>query len=259
MPELPSIEIYKKYFNKTSLDKEIKDLDVLSPEILRNQSPQEIRNCLIGHRFINSKRYGKFLFAEISNGMHLVLHFGMTGYLVYYQDKGPSHIRMLISFKEGFLAFDDMRKFGRISLTPNPDLYIQENNIGPDALEISLKSFLNIFRNRRGAIKPLLMNQHIIAGLGNLYVDETLYQSGLHPLTPAYELKKSDWENLYYKMKKVLYIAIEYGDKPHKMPSNFLLSHRYPGAKCSQGEEIKIIKVGGRTTYLCPKSQILRQ
>ncbi len=258
MPELPSVEIYKNYFNKTSLNQVITDLKILNPEILMDISSKEIRKFLLGQIFINSKRYGKFLFAELNNGMHLVMHFGMTGYLDFYQNQAPSHIRMLISFKNGFLAFDDVRKFGRIGLTQDPDFFIEQNKLGPDALEINLKSFINIFKHRKGAIKPLLMNQHIIAGLGNLYVDETLYQSGLHPLTPAYELKKNDWKNLYHQMKKVLIVAIQHGDKPNKMPSDFLLSHRYPGAKCSGGEEIEIIKVGGRTTYLCPSRQVLR-
>jgi formamidopyrimidine-DNA glycosylase len=256
MPELPSVEIYKKYFDKTSLNQTIRSFEVKNPEILINTTPLKLQKALVGRQFVSSKRYGKYLFSRIDSGYFLILHFGMTGYLKYFQKNSSPHIRVLISFQNGcHLAFDDMRKFGKVGLTRDQDNFIKEKKLGPDALAIDFKTFKEIFKKREGTIKPLIMNQKVIAGIGNLYADETLYQSGIHPLTRVDKLKSQDIQVLYEKMKFVLEIAIEHLDRPREMPEDFLLPHRYNGGICPDGGEIKTIKVGGLTTYFCPGTQ----
>jgi formamidopyrimidine-DNA glycosylase len=260
MPELPSVEIFKNYFDSTALHQKIKKVEIRSPEILINTTPHELRKTLSGLEFIGSWRYGKYLFCHLSNDYFMIIHFGMTGYLKYSPKNSTknysNHIRLLIQFiNADELAFDDMRKFGKIGLTKNPDNFIREKNLGPDALEINFKTFKELFKNRKGIIKSLIMNQNFIAGIGNLYADEILYQSQIHPLTTADKLKKDDLENLFKDMKMVLNKAIEYQDSPHSMPSNFLLAHRYQGGECPQGGALTTLKVGGRTTYLCPNHQ----
>jgi formamidopyrimidine-DNA glycosylase len=99
----------------------------------------------------------------------------------------------------------------------------------------------------------------VIAGIGNLYADETLYQSEIHPLTHVDKLKSQEIRILYEKMKLVLETAIEHLDRPREMPEDFLLPYRYPGGECPSGGEIEIIKVGGRTTYFCPGNQKKRE
>lgn len=256
MPELPTVEVYKNYFDSTSLNQGIKEVEIRNPEILTNVKAQQLQETLRGQKFISSRRYGKYLFCHLDNGYCLIMHFGMTGYLKYFQKNGPSHIRFLISFQNNCrLAFDDMRKFGKIGLTCDPNQFIYKKNLGPDALEISLKTFKEIFKKRKGAIKPLIMNQNFIAGIGNLYADEILYQSGIHPLTTADKLDKEDLKNLFAEMKKVLIKAIEYQDKPYNLPSSFLLPHRHPDGECPQGGFLKILRISGRTTYFCPEHQ----
>lgn len=256
MPELPSVEIYKHYFDSTSLHQRIKEVEIRNPEILVNTTSLQLHKALAGQEFTSTRRYGKYLFCRLDNGGFLILHFGMTGYLKYFQKGGPKHIRLLISFQNGnHLAFDDMRKFGKVGLTQDPDNFIAERRLGPDALAISFKTFKKMFKNRKGAIKPLIMNQNFLAGIGNLYADEILYQSQIHPLTKADGLDNDDFKRLFQEMKQVLNKAIEYQDRPHTLPSSFLLPHRYPGGECPPGGEIEIIKVGGRTTYFCPGYQ----
>lgn len=256
MPELPTVEVYKNYFDSTSLNQCIKEVEIRNPEILINVKAQQLQETLRGQKFISSRRYGKYLFCQLDNGYCLIMHFGMTGYLKYFQKNSPSHIRFLISFQNNCrLAFDDMRKFGKIGLTCDLDQFICEKNLGPDALEISLKTFLEIFKKRKGAIKPIIMNQDFIAGIGNLYADEILYQSGIHPLTTADKLDKEDLKNLFVEMKKVLIKAIDFQDKPYNLPSSFLLPHRHPNGECPQGGILKILKIAGRTTYFCPEHQ----
>lgn len=260
LPELPSVEIYKRYFDSHFLGQLIKKVEIRNPEILINTNPNELQDALLAQQFISSSRYGKYLFSRLDNDYFLIIHFGMTGYLKYYPKNVPkslnSHIRFLVKFQNGHeLVFDDMRKFGKVGLTQTPQNFIQEKRLGPDALEINFKTFKEIFKKRKGIIKSLIMNQNFIAGIGNLYADEILYQSQIHPLTTADKLDNRDLKNLYHEMKMVLNKAIEHHDVPHKMPPSFLLAHRYPGGECPNGGPIKTLKIGGRTTYFCPREQ----
>ena len=259
MPELPSLEIYKQYFDSKALYQTIKEVEIRNPEILINIKPDEFLKAIRG-QFVDSRRYGKYLFCQLDNDYYLIVHFGMTGYLKYYPRKSPetysNHIRLIIQFINGDeLVFDDMRKFGKLGLTKDPDKFVREKNLGPDALEIKFENFKEIFKNRKGVMKLLIMNQNFIAGIGNLYADEILYQSRIHPLTTADKLDEDDLQNLFHEMKRVLNKAIEYHDAPDSMPSDFLLAHRYQGGECPKGGYLTTLKIGGRTTYICPDHQ----
>ncbi len=261
MPELPSVEIFKKYFDETSLHQLIKEVKVISPEILVDTKSKEMISSLKEHEFIGSYRYGKYLFGEVDNELFLIMHFGMTGYLQYGDnDVGSSrHPRMNIYFENGnHLAFDDARKFGKLGITSNPDEFIKMRKMGPDALHVTFKNFQEIFNGRKGMIKPLIMNQNVIAGIGNLYADEILYQTGIHPMTPANHLDDQQWKLLFKNTKKVLKKAIEYQDKTKSLPQSYLLPHRHKGGLCPDGGNLEVIKVGGRTTFLCPNQQKIK-
>jgi formamidopyrimidine-DNA glycosylase len=258
MPELPSVEIFKNYFDSTSLNQNIIDIVVSNPEILVDTTTQNIKDFK-SSRFISSSRYGKYLFARTSNESFIVFHFGMTGFFKYHnQSEGhTSHSRISFIFEnENVLDFEDPRKFGKVSVSKNIPDFVEKKHLGPDALEIDYEMFKKMFEGRKGTIKPLLMNQHFLAGIGNLYADEILYQSGIHPLRKADHLHKADFYQLYENMIMVLKKAIEFQDRPRNFPPEFLLSHRYPGGECPNGEKLEIIKVGGRTTYYCPEKQI---
>lgn len=265
MPELPSLEIFKQYFDSTSLNQEIKEINIHNPEILVDITENDLKEFL-NRYFVSSSRYGKYLFASSSentlseDNKFLVFHFGMTGFFKYHpKDEGISpHSRISFLFKNGnVLDFDDSRKFGKISISENIPDFINKKHLGPDALEIDLSSFKKLFLKRKGHIKPLLMNQQFLAGLGNLYADEILFQSGIHPLRKANQIKNDELDNLYDDMVWVLKKAIEFNDSPRNFPENFLLGHRYPGGECPKGGKLDIIKVGGRTTYYCPHKQKL--
>lgn len=260
MPELPSVEIFKKYFDKTSLHQLITKVNVISPEILVETSSRQIKKAMEGHEFIDSIRYGKYLFGKLDNGLFLTMHFGMTGYLHYDNQNSSKYPRLLIKFSGGnYLAFDDARKFGKLSLTPDPEEFIESKGLGPDALEVNFEDFQKIFKSRKGMIKPLLLNQNLLAGIGNLYADEILYQSGVHPVTRANLLDKQEWEQIFQNMKKVLQKAIECNDNIKSLPESYLLPHRHKGGECPEGEKLETITVGGRTTFLCPHRQMIKE
>lgn len=259
MPELPSVEIFKNYFDSTSLNQHIKDIKINNPEILVDVTTKDIESFKSSY-FLSSSRYGKYLFAQNSQGILIVFHFGMTGYFKYHHlsEGHTNHSRISFIFENNnVLDFEDPRKFGKVSISKNIPEFVERKHLGPDALEIDYKMFKKNFKGRTGNIKSLIMNQHFLAGIGNLYADEILYQSGIHPLRRANNLKNEDFSQLYENMIMVLKKAIKLQDKPHNFPPDFLLSHRYPGGECPQGGKLDIIKVGGRTTYYCPKKQIL--
>ena len=260
MPELPSVEIFKRFFDGTSLHQPIKDVKVMSPEVLVDTEGVDLVRSLKGHEFTGSYRYGKYLFGKLSNELFLIMHFGMTGFLHYGNSENLSHYpRMEIYFSNGnHLAFDDARKFGKLGITSDPSEFIKMRRLGPDALDVSLNEFHDLFKGRKGMIKPLLMNQNIIAGIGNLYADEILYQTNIHPLTHADKLNNGEWDLLFENTKKVLLKAIEYHDKIESLPKSYLLPHRHSGGHCPEGEELEVIKVAGRTTFLCPHRQKLK-
>jgi formamidopyrimidine-DNA glycosylase len=260
MPELPEVESFRKYLEATSLHDPIVGVEVKSPSILGNVTAGELRGRLTGREFSAASRRGKYLFAATGeDGSGLVLHFGMTGFLVHFLDpvREPRHNRMLITFGSGYhLAFDDQRKFGEVSFTEDAEKFFREKNIGPDALELSIDKFLELMGGRRRQIKALLMDQTFIAGIGNIYSDEILFQAGVHPLTTSDRLDREMKVELYRAMQSVLGIAVERNAEFDRYPEDWLLKHRFVGVECQRGGcRVEKIKAAGRSAYLCPCRQ----
>src|SRR5438045_7462363 len=186
MPELPDVETFKRYFDATSLHQRIDDIDVRNAYILKNISARELARALKGRRFESSRRYGKHLFVRADGKLWLRLHFGMTGSLKYFKDdrQAPRHARVLFVFANNHrLAFDDQRQFGQIGLLRDVDEFLKKRALGADALDLDLEEFKKILEKRRGAVKSILLNQRLIAGIGNLYADEILFRASMHPAT----------------------------------------------------------------------------
>ena len=186
MPELPEVEIFKRYLDATSLHQRIDDVDVRNTYILKETSARELARGLKGRRFESSRRHGKHLFVRADGELWLRLHFGMTGSLQYFKndEQAPRYARVLFIFANNHrLAFDDQRQFGEIGLLNDIDEFLKEHALGPDALKIDLREFRKILGKRRGAVKSVLLNQRIIAGIGNIYADEILFRVRIHPAT----------------------------------------------------------------------------
>src|SRR6266436_10198670 len=180
MPELPDVEIFKRYFDATSLHQRIIGVDVRSAYVLKAVSGRELARRLKGRCFESSRRHGKHLFVRTDGDLWLRLHFGMTGSLRYFKDeeKAPPHTRVLFLFAGDYrLAFDDQRKFGEVGLIKNVDEFLKKRVLGPDALDVDLVEFKKMFTKHRGAVKSILMNQTLIAGIGNIYADEILFHA----------------------------------------------------------------------------------
>ena len=187
MPELPEVETFKRYLDNTSLHQRITTVEVCDAYVLKRVSARELVRRLKGRRFENSHRRGKHLFVRAGNELWLRLHFGMTGSLEYLDQHQeiPKTARVIFCFANNRLAFDDQRKFGEIELIEDVDEFVETRSLGPDALEISFSQFKAIMQKHRGAVKAILLNQRLIAGIGNLYADEILFRARMHPGTEA--------------------------------------------------------------------------
>lgn len=259
MPELPDVETFKRYLDATSLHRRIVDVEVRNAYVVKNISARGLRHKLISRRFESSRRHGKHLFVRIDGDPWLRLHFGMTGSLRYFKskEKMPLHTRVLFSFEKGFqLAFDDQRMFGEIGLINNVDEFLASRGLGADALAIDLARFTKLFANHQGAVKSALLNQRLLAGIGNIYADEILFRACLHPATQISGLNEKAVVKLFRALHYILKKAIDARADADRMPRSWLLLHRRKGGRCPRcGRELRSATIGGRTAWFCAHCQ----
>ncbi len=259
MPELPEVETFKRYLDARSLHQRITCVDVRSAYVLKGVSGRELARRLKGHRFESSRRHGKHLFVRVDDDLGLRFHFGMTGSLQYFKcdQRAPKHTRVLFTFVNAHcLAFEDQRKFGEIGLAEDVDEYLRKRGLGSDALQISLSQFKMILGKHRGAVKSILLNQKLIAGIGNIYADEILFHARMHPATDAAHLSEETVGKLFRAARYILKKAIEAKADADLMPKSWLLPRRGKGGKCPRcGRELKSATIGGRTAWFCAHCQ----
>jgi formamidopyrimidine-DNA glycosylase len=258
MPELPEVETFRRYIDATSLHQRIVRVEVQSADLLKDVSARRLSRRLKGRCFESTRRHGKHVFARADEAW-LRLHFGMTGSLRYFkgEDKAPPHTRVLFVFdKEYRLAFEDQRKFGEIGLVDDADEFLKRRELGPDALDVAFSEFKQTIGKHHGALKSTLLNQRVIAGIGNIYADEILFQARIHPATKTARLGDKALKRLFGTMRRVLEKAIECQANGNEMPRSWLVLHREKGGKCPRcGRELKSSKIGGRTAWFCPNDQ----
>lgn len=238
---------------------------------LKDQTTTSTLRRVEGGRVIGLNRKGKFLLFHLSNGSMLVFHLRMTGKLVLVPSEPPrgERDRLRLDFCESdiALAFEDTRRFGSLDVLHDPDdssgLLAE---LGPDALLVSLRDFRTLLAGSARPVKALLLDQRVIAGLGNIYVDESLHRAGIHPRTPANGIDGDRVRRLHAGMRQILRKAIlcrgssvsDYRDS-NGLPGSFQKYHlvyQRAGKPCSTClAPIEYIKVGGRGTHLCPVCQ----
>ena len=259
MPELPDVETFKRYLNATSLHQRIANVDVRSAYVLKGVSARVLERRLKRRRFESSRRHGKHLFVRADGDLWLRLHFGMTGSLRYFkhEEQAPRHTRVLFVFANAHsLAFEDQRKFGEIGLIEDVNEFLKKRALGPDALDVSLGQFREIFAKHRGAVKTILLNQKLIAGIGNIYADEILFRVRIHPATQTSALNEKAVASLFRATRYILEKAIEAKADADLMPKSWLLPHRGKRGKCPRcGRELKSATIGGRTAWFCRDCQ----
>lgn len=255
MPELPEVNTFQRYFDETALNKKIEAVEVQDDKIIRNVSGEAFIDCLTNRTFTGSYRRGKHLFGELDNGHHLLLHFGMTGDLNYYEapEDRTRHERFVFLFENGYrLGFDCPRKFARICYIEDLDAFIREIQLGEDALVITEAEFLKNIEGKKAPIKGFLLNQKYLAGVGNLYADEICYQARVHPASASDRIDLTTKKTIYAKMRSILQFAIDREAHYKAYPEDWLWQWREEGATGPDGKSrVKRTKIAGRTTYFC--------
>jgi formamidopyrimidine-DNA glycosylase len=267
MPELPDVEIFRRRLDKAAAGRRITDAKVKDARLLSGISARELERRLVGQRIRTTQRHGKHLIAELDDGSALILHFGMTGKIETSAEsaEAPRYEVLHIVGKGHWASVTSRRKLGHIWLTGDVAAFLEEHSQGPDALAkaISAKAFATVLGSRRAALKSALMDQALIAGIGNIYADEILFQARLHPLTLASELDRDQLENLYQTMARVLRQAIArnlMAEGPAgAFPDDWLSGQRQRGGRCPRCRALlATLKTGGRTGYFCPRCQSRR-
>jgi len=159
----------------------------------------------------------------------------MSGSLKYFTDgdDAPPHTRVLVQFENDYyVSYISVRKLGKVFVVKDVEAFIRKQQLGPDALAIDSDTFQSIFRDRRGSIKTALMNQEVLAGLGNIYADEILFQSGIRPTRDCRRVSSEEWKRIFGVMKRVLREVIKKGAQPDRFPNSYLTPHRESKALC---------------------------
>jgi formamidopyrimidine-DNA glycosylase len=259
MPELPDVETFRKFAEERILHREIAHVEVRTPRILDRLSPRDVAAALEGHRFVSASRYGKNLLLGIDGGALLTVHFGLSGYLEFFENLtgDTPHERFRIDFADGTrLIYDNQRMIGRIGVAETLRSFIAEKNLGPDALSIDEATFAASLGGTRKNIKMVLMDQSVTAGVGNEYSDEILFQERIHPSTPADFLDDHALRRIYDRMREVLTTAVEADADHSRFPRTYLLPARHRGGACPRcGGKLSQMKFSGRTGYFCPVCQ----
>ncbi|OBK76838.1 Fpg/Nei family DNA glycosylase [Mycobacterium sp. 1165178.9] len=260
MPELPDVEGFRRELAKTLPRRRIQHVDVRDPGILRNASATALARRLVGHRFEAPRRHGKWLILP-TDGPTLLIHSGMTGHPYYANaDNEPEkYERLVVSLDQGELRYADLRKLRGVWLAAD-DAELAEllGAQGPDALGMDLREFRNVIAGRRkGArqLKPTLMDQSVIAGLGNLLVDEICWRARIRPTLPVAELDDDAVKHLHRAMTQVLHTAVRHGRVPGL--SRWLTGARDdPDPHCPRcGTQLCQGRIGGRMSFWCPRCQ----
>ncbi len=264
MPELPEAETIARQIWACAAGKKL-----LSFDILREDYITACTKPPFGEKIVSCIRSGKKVVASFSNGTAALFSLGMSGN-IYWRDKGYEpikHTHLILGFEDGELHVVDVRRFGNVFLGRTEDVgdYLKDKQ-GPDVLEISDKEFVSRFERRTAPIKPLLLDQRIVAGIGNIYADEALFKARIHPLAKIGDLEFGDLTRLHNKLVAVLAHAIELGGSTISTYAQvdgsagyFQIMHQVygkSGENCPEcGAVIERLVVRGRSSHVCPKCQ----
>jgi len=271
MPELPEVETLARDLRRLLRGAEFKAVTISWPRSVATPGAEELVQGLPGLKILDVGRRGKFLQFSLSGPSYLLIHLRMSGHVQVEPAAAPldAYARAVFALTDGRrMVFSDPRKFGRIYWLTRPDLVL--GTLGPEPLadDLTLDAFRHLLARHKGAIKPLLLNQALLAGMGNIYTDEALFRAGLHPLRKANTLTADESERLYTAIREVLQQAIgnrgttladaRYRDAEGRPGHNRenLRVYRHAGEPCPCcGTPIERTVVGGRGTHLCPHCQ----
>lgn len=272
MPELPEVETVRRDLAPLVAGRRIEAVEVdpaSAPLLLGNTGIDAFRAALVGRRFLGIGRRGKYLLFELDDGNTLVAHLRMTGRLVWRRHAAPPepYQRAMLELDDGHdLRWSDLRKFGTWRLVADPNDAV--GKLGPEPVDdgFTLPGFRTALKGRSAPIKSVLLDQRRVAGIGNIYADEALYEARIAPSTAAGQIGPASAKRLHAAVRSVLECGIanrgasfkDYvdgaGQQGHQQM--FVQVFRRTGKPCyACGSMIERVVIGGRSTHFCPRCQ----
>ncbi len=268
MPELPEVETVVRDLRQLLLGQAIGGVEVFWERTVATPAPAEFAARLAGQRILGADRRGKYIILRLDQDS-LVVHLRMTGQLLVVplsKEAGHEHLRVALELSDSRLLFVDTRKFGRMYLVRDAAQIV--GKLGPEPLgsSFTVQALAESLRGRRGAIKPLLLNQQVVAGIGNIYADEALFVAGILPSREAGSLAPAEVESLHAAIRSELARGIrnrgttlsdyrDAGGRPGEHQSHLCVYGR-AGEPCPRcGTEIARARLGGRSSCFCPHCQ----
>jgi len=290
MPELPEVEVTRRRIAPLLVDRSISALVTTRPSYFFLTPPARLRRALAGRRVLALDRHGKYLVARLDDGSRLVLHLGMTGQLFSSAATSPrllrasaravlapeaqlafvpdEHTHLRIAFTDGGpeVWMRDARKFGKVLWLPPGARHERLDRLGIDALEVSGERLFTASRGRTVAVKSLLLDQAVLAGVGNIYADEALFGAGVRPTRRAGRLTRAECERIAAALRRVLTRSIETGGSSI---SDYLAPDGRDGAYQDErrvyarageacyacGAPLRRVVLGARSSHYCPRCQ----
>ena len=271
MPELPEVETVRRGLEKLILGKKISNIDIRYPKMIKTDLDEFLKE-MPGQVIQTMGRRGKYLLFYLSDKV-LISHLRMEGKYFYYPDQVPErkHAHILIHFEDGgTLVYEDVRKFGTMELLAPKllEAYFVTKKLGPEPTEqdFDLARLKLALKKSKKPIKSHLLDQTLVAGLGNIYVDEVLWRAKIHPFRSSNSLSSQEARKVHDETIKVLGQAVEKGGSTIRTYTNafgedgtmqeFHQVYDKAGQACSRcGAIIEKIQLGGRGTHFCPKCQ----
>jgi formamidopyrimidine-DNA glycosylase len=277
MPELPEVENVVRGLKPRLEGRRFSVVEVLNPAIIKTGA-ERFENLVAGCTVSSISRRGKYILFDLQQGRHLVIHLGMTGKLCFAAPSEPrekhTHLVFGIAGEGRELRHVDARRFGGAHLLDEAGmaLFKRLQKLGREPLEVDFSSFVSLMRRRRARIKALLLDQSVLAGLGNIYCDESLHRARIHPCRLAAALGADELHGLWIQVRKVLRQAIAQGGSsisdyidPEGYRGQYQNYYRVYGR---EGETCRVkgcsgiirrIPVAGRSTHYCPRCQRIRK
>jgi formamidopyrimidine-DNA glycosylase len=266
VPELPDLEIIREVLDRRIVDVPLVSAQVLRPLVVRNLLRGDLDEHLAGRRFAQVTRRGKFLLLGLDSGSHLVIHPMLAGRLRYGPPLARPRARdaLVIHLADGQeLRYHDARDMGKVYLTGDPQQVPTFAELGPEAIDpaLTLEAFRQRIQPRRGEVKGVLVNQAFVAGIGNAYADEILWQARIYPFRRRPSLSDDEIQALYEAMRTVLPEAIailreRVGEEIDREIRDFLAVHGKAGQPCPRcGTAISQVQRQGSATHFCRTCQ----
>ena len=271
MPELPEVETVRRGLETLILGKKISSIEIRYPKMIKTDL-EAFQNELVGQVVESMRRRGKYLLFYLTDKV-LISHLRMEGKYFYYPDQVPErkHAHVFFQFEDGgTLVYEDVRKFGTMELLAPQflDAYFVSKKLGPEPREedFNLQTFQAALSKSKKPIKSHLLDQTLVAGLGNIYVDEVLWRAQVHPARPSQSLTAKEVTALHDQTIAVLGQAVEKGGSTIRTYTNafgedgtmqdFHQVYGKTGQPCARcSATIEKIQLGGRGTHFCPQCQ----